>query len=113
VADRRDCLVRCVEVLDQLDRARLRSQLLRIHHTAGQQQRVEILGFDFVEPRIEAYILAPVGVVPTPGFAPLGAGDDRLDPDLLEHPLGLDQVGLFESLGGEDEDALGYDEAPW
>ena len=105
VADGADRLAGIEERLDEGHRLRLHAQPVRVHHAAGQQQGVVVIGLRSVEPDVDRDRLAPVGVVPTADPVALRRDDARAGAGGIERLARLDQLGLLEAVLGEDGDA--------
>jgi hypothetical protein len=97
-----DCLYRLAgvrEALPKLDGLRIHTQLVRIHHSTGQQQRVEFVRLRGVEPNVHRDFVAPSLVIPSFDFLICGGHNLGSRACLIECLSRLQQFRLLETIG--------------
>src|SRR5215475_10370268 len=98
MADHCHRLARIEEGLHKVNRLRLHPQLVRIHHAAWQQQRIEFLHPSLLEVHINIKFVTPIPEVPAADMFAFGRHDARCSAGLVESLSGLDQFDLLETV---------------
>ena len=70
MANRGDGLAGVEECADEVERLRVAAKLVRIHHAAGQNQRIEVVRICLGEREIDGELIPPLGVLPTFDLSP-------------------------------------------
>src|SRR4051794_32474127 len=108
MADRGHYLAGVEKAPDDLNRLRLKAQLVGVDLTARQHQRVVVGDVDHFEVLVHRGGLAPIGLIPAVDLSALLARLGRSDLDrctsVRELLLRDEQLGLLEAVRGQDED---------
>src|SRR5690606_16343098 len=107
VAYRRDDLAAVEEGAYELQRLLIDAQQVRIDLTTRQHDRVILLDVDFLERLVDGDAFAPVLVLPTANLTLFGRCDDDLCARFAQLAHRYHELGLLESMCGENDD-LGF-----
>src|SRR5690606_11395384 len=88
------------------DGARVHPQLVGVHDTTREDQRVVVRGTRAIEGDVDLDLIAPLRVVPCPHAPLLGRNDVRRGAGLLERPLRLQRLDLLDAFREQDRDLL-------
>jgi hypothetical protein len=104
VADGRYRLAALHEPADELHGVRLKSQGVRVGHTARQHEGVEVIDRHVLHDGVDGNSVGPVEVVEELGLAVLRADQHRLVTRVLH---GVPRIGEFDPLGALRRDDKG------
>lgn len=91
---------------NKIDRLPVHSQVVRIHHSAGKQQRVVIVRLRAFQLPIDLHIFSPILLIPGPNGPGVWGNHFSLCASLVESLLRLQKLRLLEPVGGEDGDSF-------
>jgi len=106
VADRGDGFSRLKERLHEPHGSLVLTQLVGIHHTTGQEQRVVLVGAGALERHIDADLIAPMVMLPRIDGLGLWRDERRARARRIERLPRFDQLDLFHAIRRQDGDAL-------
>ena len=108
MADDRNRLPVVEETLHELDGFRIHTQLVGIHDTTGQQQRVVFIRLRLVEAPIHAHLIAPRLVLPSANLSRFRRDDIDFCAGILERLARLQELVLLEPVRRQRGDALSF-----
>jgi len=89
------------EPLHELHGSRIHTQPVRIHDTAGQQERVVLVRVRLIERAVDGNLLAPFPVLPAADPSRLERDDVHFRASVLERLARPGQLVLFEPVRGK------------